>query len=134
MPSDPTVLAVLFSVIATVLGIAWKIFDRMFKQAEESFKFAREQAEKSDLRQADQLQAWIDNNREQSEKADARQAAQLTAWIDAHKEQIVVGAAQAEALGRIQQTQVEIQQTQVEIQKTQVEIYATLQRLNGKGG
>lgn len=101
---NTTAMAILGLAVAAGIAIAKSVFERMFKQIDEYFQFVREQ----------------------SEKADERQAGQLTAWIDAHKEQIVAGAAQAEALGRIQQTQ-------VEIQKTQVEIHATLQRLNGKG-
>ena len=88
-------LGLLGLVLVSGFVIAKNIFERMFEQTSENMRFVREQIE----------------------KADDRQAGQLKAWIDAHREQIVVGAAQGEAWGRVQETL--------------SEMLKTLERLNG---
>lgn len=85
MPPDVvqqvTVTAILLAVLTAGIAIGKGIFERLFKQMDAYFQFVREQ----------------------SQRADDRQAGQLKAWIDAHREQIAVGAAQAEAWGRVQE-------------------------------
>lgn len=94
MPSNDLVqygaMGLLAFVIAVGLGIAWRIFDRMFKQVDEYFQFVQAQAERAEERQA-----------RQTERAEQRQDGQLKAWIDAHKDQITASTTIAETMGEM---------------------------------
>ena len=96
-------LGLLLVVLLAGITIAKNIFERMFDQNDEAFKFVREQIETANEKQSGQLEVWVDTIK------DVTRAAVVT----------------AEALGRITESL-------NHIGAQHVEVLACLRKLNGK--